>query len=204
MQCLMLLAMGLSAVWDLPPCHLNGLEFGHVCNLPVPYARIALYLSCICLIWVLLLFFLDFLWSGVLTFAFSFGSWWKIRGIQKKTKETAGSGSALEQSKRRLLNIAVQISFCLLLNMVRWTSFKPDSMIRTMITSCPVFNFVGCYHHHACSSWRMEPHNRHLAVLCDNRDNVFQVIKWFLRVRAVLKPVEWVPFFPLGILTLTK
>jgi hypothetical protein len=41
----------------------------------------------------------------------------------------------------------------------------------------------------------MESHNGHLAVLCNNRNNVFQVIKRFLKILGVLKPVERVPLF---------
>jgi hypothetical protein len=64
-------------------------------------------------------FFLDFLWSGILIFVFSFGAWWEIRSVLKISTLGSKGNISLNQSKRRLLNLAMQTSFCLLLNMVR-------------------------------------------------------------------------------------
>ena len=168
-----------------------------------PYICFALYLSRICLI-VAPSFCLDFLWSGILIFVFSFGSWLKICSTQKNA---ASSGPrSLQQSKQRLLNIAMEISACLLLNMVRytmlWSSFKPDSMIQKLIHDLPMIDFVGCYHHHTYGPWGMEHHDEHLAHLWNNRD-IFchQVMQDFLGY-VVLKPVQFILFF-LGIGKLT-
>jgi hypothetical protein len=80
------------------------------------------------------LLFLDFLWSGILVFVFSFGAWWEIRSIQKAARATQRRNAHADQNqltanakkkdplnkfKRRVLNIAIQTSACLLLNMVR-------------------------------------------------------------------------------------
>ena len=65
------------------------------------------------------LFFLDFLWSGILIFVFSFGAWWEIRSVLKISTKGSKGNISLNQSKRRLLSLAVQTSACLLLNMVR-------------------------------------------------------------------------------------
>jgi hypothetical protein len=80
------------------------------------------------------LLFLDFLWSGILIFVFSFGAWWEIRSIQKAARAAQRGNAHTDQNqlaanakkkdplnkfKRRLLNIAIQTSVSLLLNMVR-------------------------------------------------------------------------------------
>jgi ABC-type transporter lipoprotein component MlaA len=69
-----------------------------------------------------------------LVFAFSFGAWWEIRSIQKVARATQTGNAHADQNqltanakkkdplnkfKRRVLNIAIQTSACLLLNMVR-------------------------------------------------------------------------------------
>jgi hypothetical protein len=136
MQCLMSPAMGSSAVCDLPRCHWSGLAFGHVRNLALPLHpafRGSNYLL-----------FLDFLWSGILVFVFSFGAWWEIHSIQKAARSAqrriphddqsqlrsavrtdpvrtvnAKKKDPLNKFKMRVLNIAMQTSACLLLSMVR-------------------------------------------------------------------------------------
>ena len=128
--------MGSSAVCDLPRCHWSGLAFGHVRNLrcvmhvarslspPYLFEGVSNYR----------LLFLDFLWSGILVFVFSFGAWWEIRSIQKAARAAQRGNAHTDQNqlaanakkkdplnkfKRRVLNIAIQTSACLLLNMVR-------------------------------------------------------------------------------------
>jgi ABC-type transporter lipoprotein component MlaA len=69
-----------------------------------------------------------------LVFVFSFGAWWEIRSIQKAARATQRGNAHADQNqltanakkkdplnkfKRRVLNIAIQTSACLLLNMVR-------------------------------------------------------------------------------------
>jgi hypothetical protein len=130
MQCLMSLAMGLSAVCDLPRCHWSGLAFGHVRNLRC-VMRVALFPSILLFVGLITFCFLDFLWSGILVFVFSFGAWWEIRAIQKTARSvqihddqnqmtaSAKKKDPLNKFKRRVLNVAIQTSACLLLNMVR-------------------------------------------------------------------------------------
>ncbi len=135
MQCLMSPAMGLSAVCGLPRCHWSGLAFGHVrkCNVSLCHACTAFSLHpAFCGSNYLL--FLDFLWSGILVFVFSFGAWWEIHSIQKTARSAqrrnvendqnqmtanAKKRDPLNKFKRRVLNVAIQTSICLLLNMVR-------------------------------------------------------------------------------------
>jgi hypothetical protein len=128
----------------LPRCHWSGLAFGHVPNIPLCHACSALSLHpAFCESNYLL--FLDFLWSGILVFVFSFGAWWEIRSIQKAARSVqrrnahddesqlrsavrtdhirtvnAKKKDSLNKFKRRVLNIAIQTSACLLLNMVRY------------------------------------------------------------------------------------
>jgi hypothetical protein len=98
--------------------------------------------------------FVDFLWSGILVFLFSFGAWWKIRKIQKTARLTQRENVYVDQNqltahgkkkdplntfKRRVLNIAIQTSACLLLNMVRLAIFEPNSLIAKMIRCDPFF-----------------------------------------------------------------
>ncbi len=78
----------------------------------------SLSLHCHCLT-LACLFFLDFLWSGILIFVFSFGAWREIRSVLKISTPGSKSNISLTKSKRRLLSLAVQTSACLLLNMVR-------------------------------------------------------------------------------------
>ena len=63
---------------------------------------------------------IHFLWSGSLVFIFSMGTYREIHKMQKNVKTTAGQkkDTTLDDSKRRLLNIALFTSFCLLLNIV--------------------------------------------------------------------------------------
>ena len=137
MQCLTSPAMDLSAACDLPPCHLSGLLFGHVRCFPVLHIFCSLH--CICVIFACL-FFLDFLWSGILIFVFSFGAWWKIRSVLKISRTGSKGNISLNRSKRRLLNLAVQTSACLLLNMVRQSLVKPNDIIPMMIPSYTLLN----------------------------------------------------------------
>ncbi len=132
MQCLTSPAMDLSAACDLPPCHLSGLLFGHVRDFPV--LCIFCSLHCICLI-LACLFFLDFLWSGILIFVYSFGAWLEIRSVLKLSTTGSKGNIFLIQSKRRLLSLVVQTSACLLLNMVRYARVKPNDTIPTRILS---------------------------------------------------------------------
>jgi hypothetical protein len=135
---------------------------------------------------------LDFLWSGTLIFAFSFGSWWRIRSVQKKTATTTGSNTKmtdpLQRSKRRLMGIAMQTSCCLLLNMVHalrlfafWScvvvfaaflykTFCLKLDCHAMIISkvygvLSIAAIVGCYNYNPCDSRGMEHHDGYLAHL---------------------------------------
>ncbi len=116
-----------------------------------------------------LLLFVDFLWSGILVFLFSFGAWWDIRKIQKTARlmqrenayvnqnqltANAKKKDPLNKSKRRILNIAIQTSACLLLNIVRLAIFELNNLIPKNMIRCDPFSvvYVGCHNHHSCGS----------------------------------------------------
>jgi hypothetical protein len=80
------------------------------------------------------LLFLDFLWSGILVFVFSFGAWWEIHSVQKTARSAQRRNTYDDQNqmtandkkkdpfnkfKKRVMNLAIQTSASLLLNMVR-------------------------------------------------------------------------------------
>ncbi len=116
-----------------------------------------------------IILFVDFLWSGILVFLFSFGAWWKIRKIQKTARSTqrenayvdrnqltanAKKKDPLNKFKRRVLNIAIQTSACLLLNMVRLAIFELNSLIPKNMIRYYSFSVVdvGCHNRHSCGS----------------------------------------------------
>jgi hypothetical protein len=81
-----------------------------------------------------------FLWSGVLTMAFCTFTWWKtgvmLRASQQATNGNNANSEAWkegEKQRRRILRIAVMVSFCLFLNATATlsTSAKLEDWSRT-------------------------------------------------------------------------
>jgi hypothetical protein len=70
---------------------------------------------------------------------FSFGAWWEIRSVLKISTKGSKGNISLNQSRRRLLSLAVQTSACLLVNTVRQALVKPNDIIPMMMIQSYTF-----------------------------------------------------------------
>jgi hypothetical protein len=75
---------------------------------------------------------IHFLWSSILTMAFSMSAWWKI-GVaiapMAKYQQDSEAGKETMKKRRRLLQIGFMVSVCLLLNMIATLATSTTSIL---------------------------------------------------------------------------